>query len=124
MVHWSQITPCIAVNHDHFLIYHIDLDVDGEANSFVKNNFVTKKVRDPSIPRKSYWNVVSETAKIESDARIHLGLKPSDQVVVNPDKRTKLGNPIGYRLIPGSVASPLLVEDDYPQIRGAFTMQL
>ncbi|PRQ38658.1 putative primary-amine oxidase [Rosa chinensis] len=111
----------IAVNHDHFLTYHIDLDVDGEANSFVKNNFVTKRVTDPNIPRKSYWNVVSETARTEADARIHLGLKPADLVVVNPNKKTKPGNPIGYRLIPGSFVNPLLVEDDYPQIRGAFT---
>ncbi|VVA20884.1 PREDICTED: primary amine oxidase [Prunus dulcis] len=111
----------IAVNHDHFLTYHLDLDVDGEANSFVKNKMVTKRVKDPNIPRKSYWTVESETAKTESDAKLHLGLKPSDLVVVNPNKRTKPGNPIGYRLIPGSLAGPLLLEDDYPQIRGAFT---
>lgn len=111
----------IAVNHDHFLTYHLDLDVDGEANSFVKNNFVTKRVTDPSIPRKSYWNVVSETAKTEADARIHLGMKPADLVIVNPNKKTKPGNTIGYCLIPGSFANPLLVEDDYPQIRGAFS---
>nr|XP_011464144.1 PREDICTED: LOW QUALITY PROTEIN: primary amine oxidase-like [Fragaria vesca subsp. vesca] len=111
----------IAVNHDHFLTYYLDLDVDGEGNTFVKNNLVTKRVTDPSIPRKSYWTVVSETAKTESDAKIHLGLKPSELVVVNPNKRTKPGNHIGYRLIPGSVAAPLLLEDDYPHIRGAFT---
>lgn len=111
----------IAVNHDHFLTYHLDLDVDGEANSFVKNKFVTKRVTDKSIPRKSYWNIVSETAKTEADARLHLGLTPADLVVVNPNKKTKPGNPFGYRLVPGSVAGPLLVEDDYPQIRGAFT---
>jgi primary-amine oxidase len=103
------------------LTYYLDLDVDGEANSFVKNNLVTKRVTDPSIPRKSYWTVVSETAKTESDAKIHLGLKPTELVVVNPNKRTKPGNLIGYRLIPGAVAAPLLLEDDYPQIRGAFT---
>ncbi|KAL6185791.1 hypothetical protein ACLB2K_041917 [Fragaria x ananassa] len=111
----------IAVNHDHFLTYHLDLDVVGEANSFVKNNFVTKRGTDPSIPRKSYWNVVSETAKTEADARIHQGMKPADLVIVNPNKKTKPGNTIGYRLIPGSFANPLLVEDDYPQIRGAFS---
>ncbi|KAL6291976.1 hypothetical protein ACE6H2_000118 [Prunus campanulata] len=91
------------------------------ANSFVKNKFVTKRVTDKSTPRKSYWNIVSETAKTEADARLHLGLKPADLVVVNPNKKTKPGNPFGYRLVPGSVAGPLLVEDDYPQIRGVFT---
>ena len=111
----------LGVYHDHFLTYYLDLDVDGEANSFVKNNLVTKRVTDHSSPRKSYWTVVSETAKTESDAKIQLGLKPADLVLINPNKKTKPGNNIGYRLIPGSISNPLLSHDDYPQIRGAFT---
>ncbi|CAK9170807.1 unnamed protein product [Ilex paraguariensis] len=111
----------IGVYHDHFLSYHLDLDVDGEANSFVKTNLETKRVIDNASPRRSYWTTISETAKTESDARIWLGLKPADLVVSNQNKKTKLGNPIGYRLIPGSVTSSLLSDDDYPQIRGAFT---
>ncbi|BFG13855.1 hypothetical protein CerSpe_001290 [Prunus speciosa] len=111
----------IGVYHDHFLTYYLDLDLDGEANSFVKNNLVTKRVTDKSSLRKSYWTVESETAKTESDAKIQLGLKPSELVVVNPNKKTKPGNNIGYRLIPGSISNPLLSSDDFPQIRGAFT---
>ncbi|EOY05659.1 Primary amine oxidase isoform 2 [Theobroma cacao] len=111
----------IGVHHDHFLTYHLDLDIDGDANSLVKTNLVTKRVTDKSIPRKSYWTVEHETAKTEADARIKLGLKPAELVVVNPNKRTKPGNKVGYRLIPGSAAGPLLAADDYPQIRAAFT---
>ncbi|GMN46671.1 hypothetical protein TIFTF001_015842 [Ficus carica] len=111
----------VAIHHDHFLNYYLDLDVDGEANSFVKTNLVTKRVTDHSSPRKSYWTVERETARTELDARIQVALKPSELAVINPNKRTKVGNNIGYRLIPGSAASPLLVNDDYPQIRAAFT---
>lgn len=111
----------VAIHHDHFLNYHLDLDMDGEANSFVKTNLVTKSVTDHSSPRKSYWTVERETARTELDARIRVGLKPSEFAVINPNKRTKVGNNIGYRLIPGSAASPLLVNNDYPQIRAAFT---
>uniref|UniRef100_A0A2N9EH32 Amine oxidase n=1 Tax=Fagus sylvatica TaxID=28930 RepID=A0A2N9EH32_FAGSY len=65
----------IGVYHDHFLTYYLDLDVDGEANSFVKNNLETIRVKDHNSPRKSYWTV-----------------------------KTKVGNNVGYRLIPGSVS--------------------
>lgn len=78
-------------------------------------------MKDENIARKSRWTVVSETAKTEADARINLALKASELLVVNPNRRTKQGNKIGYRLLPGPVAHPLLLQDDYPQIRGAFT---
>ncbi|WVY96120.1 hypothetical protein V8G54_028271 [Vigna mungo] len=111
----------IGIYHDHFFTYYLDLDIDGEVNSFVKSKLETVKVKDENIARKSRWTVVSETAKTETDARINLGLKASELLVVNSNKRTKQGNRIGYRLLPGPVAHPLLLQDDYPQIRGAFT---
>ncbi|KAF3676373.1 Primary amine oxidase [Capsicum annuum] len=112
----------LGIYHDHFLTFHLDLDVDGHENSFVKNNLKTRHLVNRSSPRKSYWTVVSETAKKESDAKIQLGSSRAfEMVVVNPNKKTKLGNKIGYSLIPGSATSPLLSDDDYPQIRAGFT---
>ncbi|KAL0288671.1 UNVERIFIED_CONTAM: Primary amine oxidase [Sesamum calycinum] len=79
-------------------------------------------VTNGSSPRKSHWTVVDEVAKMESDAKIRLGLGDQTEIiVVNPNKRTKVGNNIGYRLIPGPLAGPLLWEHDYEQIRGAFS---
>ncbi|KAL2339126.1 hypothetical protein Fmac_013573 [Flemingia macrophylla] len=111
----------IGVYHDHFYIYHLDLDIDGVSNSFEKTNLKTVRVTDGSSKRKSYWTTVSETAKNENDAKIILGSSPGELSVVNPNKKTAVGNDVGYRLIPAIPAHPLLTNDDWPQIRGAFT---
>ncbi|KGN48005.1 primary amine oxidase [Cucumis sativus] len=111
----------IGVHHDHFVTFHLDLDMDGVANSAVKSNLRTVRSRDPNSPRLSYWTVIAETAKTEDDAMIKLGHQEVEVSIVNPNQKTKVGNPVGYRLIPRSTAGPLLSPDDYPQIRGAFT---
>ena len=95
--------------------------MDGDVNSFVKTHLQKKVVSNNISPRRGYWTVVSETAKTESNAKIQFGLKPLELLVVNPNKKTKVGNFVGYRLIPGSTIDPLLSDDDFPQRRGAFT---
>lgn len=97
----------IGSRHDHFLTYHLDLDIDGEANSFVKSTLQMTSVDGLESPRRSYWKVISETAKTESDAKIRLGIDQAELLFVNPNKKTRVGNLIGYRLIPGSATVPL-----------------
>jgi len=111
----------IGVYHDHFYIYYLDLDIDGTHNSFEKTSLKTVRITDGSSKRKSYWTTETQTAKTESDAKITIGLAPGELAFVNPNKKTVVGNEVGYRLIPAIPAHPLLTEDDYPQIRGAFT---
>ncbi|RDX70751.1 hypothetical protein CR513_49975, partial [Mucuna pruriens] len=111
----------IGVYHDHYYIYHLDFDIDGVDNSFVKTNLKTVQVTDHSSKRKSYWTTSSEIAKTESDAKTKLGFSPSVLAMVNPNKKTSTGNEVGYRLVPSAAVHSLLTEDDYPQIRGAFT---
>ena len=45
--------------------------------------------------------------------------KPAELLIVNPNRI--LVNQVGYRLVLGPATIPLLLEDDYPQIRGAFS---
>ena len=108
----------IAINHDHYITCYLDLDIDGEKNSFVKGKMKTMRT-DGITPRKSYWIMIREPVKTELDSRIWID-KPTELLIVNPNKFTKIGNQVGYRLFPGPAAIPLLLEDVYPQIRGTF----
>ncbi|KAG0473740.1 hypothetical protein HPP92_015597 [Vanilla planifolia] len=122
--HGTLLAPnTIGVFHDHFLTYHLDLDVDGPENSFVKANLRTVRAEGGTTPRKSYWTVVSETARTEADARIaHNEAPPGELLFVNPGVKTRLGNTVGYRLIrSGAAATALMSEEDYPQRRAEYT---
>ena len=111
----------VAPYHDHFFNFRLDLDVDGTANSFVQDVPVTKKL-DASHPRKSIWVLDSHTAKREADAKLRINLqKPAQWRFVNNDKTNAVGNPTGYVLKPATNFLSLLVDDDFPQKRGAFT---
>ncbi|KAF3596991.1 hypothetical protein DY000_02022944 [Brassica cretica] len=112
----------VGVNHDHFVTYRLDLDIDGTENSFVRTELVTKRTpKSVKTPRKSYWTTNRKTVKTEAEARVKLGLRAEELMVVNPNRLTKHGNEVGYRLFPGPVSGTLMAHDDFPQIRGAFT---
>ncbi|XP_045787831.1 primary amine oxidase 1 [Trifolium pratense] len=111
----------IANFHDHLVTYYLDLDIDDNANSFINAKVQKVKANGFGTPRKSYWTVVKEAAKSEAEARIRLGLEPAELLIVNPNKMTRLGNQVGYRLISGQPIISLLSDDDYPQKRASYT---
>ncbi|EFH51873.1 hypothetical protein ARALYDRAFT_484808 [Arabidopsis lyrata subsp. lyrata] len=113
----------IGVVHDHFISFHLDMDIDGSANnSFVKVHLEKQRVPPGKSRRKSYLKVKKYVAKTEKDAQIKLSLyDPYEFHFVNPNRLSRLGNPAGYKLVPGGNAASLLDHDDPPQIRGAFT---
>ncbi|XP_059641343.1 amine oxidase [copper-containing] gamma 2-like [Cornus florida] len=112
----------IGVIHDHYVTFYLDMDVDGSDNSFVKVNLQTQQTSPGESPRRSYLKAVRNVAKTEKDAQIKLKLyDPSEFHVINPSKKTRVGNPVGYKVVPGGTAASLLDLDDPPQKRGAFT---
>lgn len=111
----------IGVVHDHFITYRLDMDIDGESNSFVKVNLKRTSPEEES-PRRSYLKAVRKVAKTEKEAEIKLKLyDPSEFHVINGNKKTKVGNPVGYKVVAGGTAASLLDVEDPPQKRAAFT---
>ncbi|KAF8032881.1 hypothetical protein BT93_D1690 [Corymbia citriodora subsp. variegata] len=112
----------IGVVHNHFMTFHLDMDIDGPNNSFVDVRLEKEATPPGRSPRKSYLKAKRRVARTEGDAKIKLKLyDPSEFHVVNPSRLSRLGNPSGYKVVPGGNAASLLDLDDPPQLRNAFT---
>lgn len=112
----------IGVIHDHYVTFYLDMDVDGSDNSFVNVNIKRQETSPGESPRRSYLKAVRNVAKTEKDAQVKLKLyDPSEFHVINPTKKTRVGNPVGYKVVPAGTAASLLDLTDPPQKRGAFT---
>ena len=111
----------LGVNHDHFFSYRLDLDVDGQDNSFMMHRLVQKKLTAGS-PRKTIWVAEPFTAKRENDAMMDIRLdQPVMWLFVNPNVKGPLGHPPGYEIMAGATAASLMDADDGVQRVGAFS---
>ncbi len=102
----------IGVNHDHFFSYRLDLDVDGQNNTFMADKLKQRQL-PASTHRKSIWVAEPSVARTERDAMMDVQLdKPAMWMFVNTNVRGPLGYPTGYEIMPGVTAASLLDSDD------------
>lgn len=119
--HGTLVAPNVmAVNHDHYFSYRIDLDVDGPNNSFMVDRLVPEQISEQA--RKSIWAVQSSIAHTEKDAILDIDLRhPGMWHFINPMQRGATGYPTGYEIMPGATAISNVVLDDPAQKIGAFS---
>ncbi|CAM0907751.1 unnamed protein product [Alopecurus aequalis] len=112
----------IGVIHDHYVTFRLDMDVDGADNSFVRVEMARQDTAPGESPRRSYLKATRHVASTENDAKVRMKLyEPAEYHVINPTKKTRVGNPVGYKVVPAGTAASLLDPEDPPQKRGAFT---
>ncbi len=110
----------VAVNHDHYFNFRLDLDVDGPTNRFQRDRLVQRRLPADHV-RRSIWVVESETARSESHAKLNVDLKrPAMWRVVNPTATNHVGYPVSYQLLTSGAIETLLSADDYPRRRAGF----
>lgn len=110
----------VAVNHDHFFSFRLDLDVDGARNSFIRDLLREERLA-ADHPRGSIWVTQQKLAKTEQDARLHSDMmEPALWRVTSEARRNAVGYPTSYQLMPGMSAG-LVARDDYTLKRAGFT---
>lgn len=110
----------IAINHDHYFSFRIDLDVDGPTNSFLADHLVTKTL-PPDNPRRSIWVREPMVLRTEADAMLHSDMQHSALWrVTSANQKNHVGYPTSYQLMPGMSSPTLLTPDDYARQRAGF----
>jgi primary-amine oxidase len=111
----------LAVNHDHFFSFRLDMDVDGQNNSLMIDRMVPQAIS--SNNRTSIWVVKPFLASTEKDGMIDLDYrKPAMLTFVNPNVHGRLGHPTGYEIMPAATAVPIVSPDDASQRVGGFSL--
>jgi primary-amine oxidase len=110
----------VAVNHDHFLSFRLDVDIDGAANTLVRQRLVPQPGAEMAAGR-SLWRVVEESIVAEGPptAGEHAGAEVWR--IVNLNVTNRLGQHPGYELRTGHSATSLLPPEDPAQHRAAFS---
>ncbi len=111
----------VAINHDHFFSFRIDLDVDGQQNSFLLEQLKPERLESHS-PKRKVWIVEKSIVDTESAAKLRINSNRSTfWRVINPNVISRLGYPVSYQLRPKTTTVTLLNLDDFAQNRAAWT---
>jgi primary-amine oxidase len=110
----------VAINHDHYINFRLDLDVDGQNNSFIEDKLLPQRLPAEN-PRRSLWTVHSEEKSQEGP--VTSDVHRTFWRVINPARRSATGYPRGYVIMSGHADQSLLSPDDPPQQRSAFSAE-
>ena len=106
--------------HQHFFNARLDMMVDGPDNSVYEINTVA----DAAGPENPHHNAFhAEATLLASEARAQRLLDPLAGrfwKVVNPSVRNRLGEPVGYKLMPGENVRPFAGPEASVTKRAAF----
>ncbi len=118
-----EMAPLIAPNltspvHQHLFCCRLDFEVDGCGNSLLETE-AQPLPRGPDNPHGTAFAMVAQPLGDEASARRQINpQRARSWKVVNPNRHNRLGNPVGYRLLPGATPT-LLADADSPVGRRA-----
>ena len=108
----------VGVNHDHFMSFRVDLDVDGQDNRLVKDKFVQRTLTGNPL-RRSLWQV--EKSVVDSEQAIETAHEPAWYRVESHDRRNAMGSPTSFQIALDHSDTSLLAEDEPQQQRASFS---
>ena len=110
----------VGVNHDHFLSFRLDVDIDGRPNTLVRQTLAMQRLKGRG-DRRSLWHVSEEDVAVEGP--IHGDMPQGIDLwrIENPNLTNALGQHPAYELRAGHTGVSLLAADDPAQRRAGFS---
>jgi primary-amine oxidase len=108
----------VGVNHDHFMSFRVDLDVDGQANRLVVDKFARRELANNPL-RRSIWQVEREV--VPTEGALDSMHDPAWYRVESVGRDNAMGNPTSFQLAPGHSDVSILDPDEPQQQRAAFS---
>lgn len=109
----------LAVHHQHFFCFRLDMDVDGQANRVVEMNSASLPAGKAN-PYGGGFTMEETPLRTERQAQRRLDLASSRRWIVQSTARNALGQPTGYALVPGENSVPFLLPDAWVRKRAGF----
>jgi primary-amine oxidase len=109
----------VGINHDHYISFRIDMDVDGPINKAVFDRVTTRRL-ETGNPRRSIWTVEPVTVDEEGPLPFDLA---DGFLRIESERTNAIGYRTGYQLYPGHNTSSVLSADDPIQQRAEWSRQ-
>ncbi len=111
----------LAIHHQHFFCFRLDLDVDGAAGNNIVELNTSPVAAGPGNPRHNAF-IMSETPfHTEMEAQRNLNLASSRKwKVINTAVKNTMDDPVGYLLMPNENAVPYAAPDSWIRKRAGF----
>jgi primary-amine oxidase len=109
----------VAVHHDHYFNFRLDLDVDGAENTFNRDAYRAMAL-PPGSARRSIYVVEQQRAESEKAAQLQTGHGPARLRVMNEGRTNAVGNPVSYELLVANHARLIIDPEDWPAKRARF----
>ena len=119
--HGTLVAPGLnAMVHQHFFNMRLDLDIDGTQNA-VEEVWTESDPPGPGNPYGNAFRPLRRRLETELGARRRTDSRSARWwEIVNPSVLHRLGEPVGYRLLPGENAVPFAQPDAPVSKRAAF----
>ena len=109
-----------APNHQHFFNMRLDIDLDGTANTAYQVD-VEGEAPGPDNPFENAFCAKARVLKTEKQAKAHLNLVTARTwKFVNPSVLNAVGEPVGYKFLPGDNCFPFASKNAWWRKRAGF----